>query len=134
MSRVYGLLAAFLLAGCGHTTVRLDFGLESSSGTFGGTSSGYTLNAVTIEPGFYGRGCFDMEVERDGDVRITLQQDGTSDWIIGRAIPAMGREITVAALSFASAPWDLLRTALGLPTPRPEPPSEIHGCQGVLED
>ena len=125
---------ACLVAGCASSRLTLGFGLEASNGAFGRTSSGYTLNSVILEPGFYGRGCFDVLVERDGDVRVTLQQDGTTDWIVGRAIPAMGREITVAALGFASAPWEVVQALLGRPPQPPAPPSDVHGCEGVLED
>lgn len=75
----------------------------------------------------------DLVIEADR-VAITLQQDGTTDWIVGRAAPGAIREAITAGLAFVSAPVDLLKAAFGLKPVKPDAPSDTHGCEGLLED
>lgn len=129
--RLGSLFALLVLSlGCASSKLTLGFGLEE--GTFGG--KGYRLNSITVEPGFYGRGCVDVLVERDGDVQITLQQDGTSDWIVGRAAPGALREVAIALMGFATKPFEIIGSLLGLSPAAPPGPSETHGCGGLFDD
>lgn len=89
------------------------------------------LTKMTVDPRFYSRGCVALEVEGD-EVRFAIQQDGTSDWVIGRAIPAMGREVALGLTAFAKAPIDLIQGLLGQTPSKPEPPSDVHGCGGLF--
>ena len=93
------------------------------------------LRSVSIEPGFYGRGCFDVTVDRDGEVAITLQQDGTSDWLIGRALPGVAREAAIGLTGFVTKPADIIANLLGMaPVVATPAPSDTHGCGGLFED
>lgn len=83
----------------------------------------------------YGRGCIDMIQYGDGKYWITTQQDGESNWIIGRvAAPVVHELVGIAALVVGS-PAEIFRALLGMPSPPPAPgPSNMHGCSSVLGD
>ena len=122
-------LVVLALAGCASSRIELDFarGEPEKAGVLrGGEAARHVLEHVEIDPGFYGRGCFDVRIEANGDVWITLQADATSDWIIGRSLP----QLAAAALGALVSPIDIIKDLLGI---KPTPPNEVHGCGGIFE-
>lgn len=93
------------------------------------------LDSVVVDPSFYSRGCLAVDIQGGGEnVSITIQQDGTSDWIVGRAAPGIARDAVVAALAFLNAPFDIVKGLLEIPPTQLPEPSEIHGCGGLFEE
>ena len=129
MTRV-ALALALAALGCASSRVELTFarGEPGEGGVLrGGEAARPVLERVEIDPGFYGRGCFDVKIEAGGNVWITLQADATSDWVVGRSLP----QLAAAALGALVAPIDIIKGLLGIES---TPPSEVHGCGGIFED
>ena len=125
-------LLFLLLGGCATGYVTFEF-TPVDGGVIG--SDEVRLTKMTIDPKLYARGCVAVDVNGD-HVRFALQQDGTSDWIVGRAAPAMVRDAVVgavtASIGFVSAPWEILKSLAGVPAPRVAEPSEVHGCDDLF--
>lgn len=82
---------------------------------------------VSVRGGGKGRVCQILHISKDGDVDYWQQQDGTSDWIIGRLAYALGPQlagVVVAVVNFPGLARDLI---LGQQTTLP-PPSKQHAC------
>ena len=78
---------------------------------------------VTVEVKMAGRSCIAAEVDPStGKVNIITQQDGTSDWIVGRILPALG---SMALMAYSSIP--LIGDAIEMPGP-----DDVAGCQGFF--
>lgn len=87
---------------------------------------------VTLDATQSGRSCQLLEITRDGDVSFWQEQDGTSDWIIGRVVHATLPETIGVIMGALTAPFDLV---LDLVQGRPEirGPSPVPACLGLLE-
>jgi hypothetical protein len=131
--RCLGLLLLVLLGvGCTGAPVKVWF--EPTSGGLLG-AGGARVQYMEVDPSLYGRGCVAVEVTEGGQtIHVTVQQDGTTDWIVGRALPSAVREGVTAAMAFLNGPFDVIKAALGREPAPPPPPSEIHGCGGLFDD
>lgn len=96
-------------------------------------AEGGLIRQIKLTPDLYGRGCLAFTVSPDGEVEMLAQQDGTTDWIGIRILPAIGAEAVTAALAIVSAPFELIQMALGS-VPEVPDPSAIHGCDGIFEE
>lgn len=135
MRAVFPLLLLVLTLGCAGTPVTLHF--STAAGREVGGYVGRPTNLLTsveVDPGFYGRGCVSVDVKQNGDVSVLIQQDGTTDWIIGRAAPGALREVAIALMGFVTKPVEILGELVGIEPTKPDAPSDIHGCGGMLED
>lgn len=123
------LLAGISLA-CATTPIVVDF--EKTVGVLGG--SAMELERVSISPRLYARGCVDVVIEPSGKVLVTVQQDGTSDWILGRITPRVISDSVAVVMAAVQAPLDALMAAFGIEKPPVPPPSDVHGCGDLFEE
>lgn len=126
-------LLALLLSACATGDVTFEFTPVEGRKVGGVYEAPETvrLSKMTVAPRWYSRGCVALEVEGE-HVRFAIQQDGTSDWVIGRSAPTVVQGIVTSALAFANAPAKVLMHLVGVPSEETAPPSEVHGCGGLF--
>ena len=122
---IFSLLAMFLAAGCQSAPVSVKHNPNPAPGE-------PSLH-VTVDPQQYARGCSSVTITTAGDVEILMQQDGTSDWLGLRILPAIGAEAAGAVMAVVGAPFELIAQAFDL-VPEVPAPSAIHGCDGMFAE
>lgn len=129
---------AYLLSGCASDRIVATFGpgAPGEGGTFaGGEAARPVLLSLSVEPTWYGRGCYVIETAPDGTWSLILAVDATSDWAGIRALPLVLPEMVAAAVGIVNAvsPMELLGKLLGVGE-RGElpPPSPLSACEPLL--
>jgi len=87
--------------------------------------------SVSLAAELVSRGCIALDISTEGQVSFILQQDGSGDWSTVRGIVSIVPETVAVVMNPISTPIAALVEALsGRPTI--QPPSEIHGCEGLF--
>lgn len=119
--------AALLALGCATAPITVTYWP-------GGPGVDPELASVEIRPEAYGRVCYDVRLEPDGTVAVTVAQDGSSDWVGVRMLPSILPQVVSAVMAVAGAPMNALLAALGV---EPEPlqaPSPLSACAAIFEE
>jgi len=75
---------------------------------------------ILVKSHMYGRGCIAMDLALDGTVSIVVAQDGSTDWIIGRALGWIA-ELAAPIFGGRNDPDQMKGT------------STVQGCDGLFE-